>query len=335
MESDTRLLEIDGLGVELLVEGILRPVIHSVDFHVREGEAVGLVGESGSGKTMTARAIMRLLPRGGRVAGEIRFDGINVGSLHGNGLRRYRSRDVAMIYQDPRVHVNPLHTIGDFLTEGVVANGQMPPKEAAEAAVSMLEDVGIADASRRMRQYPHQLSGGLLQRVVIAAALLPGPRLLLADEPTTALDVTTQEEVMAILDEQRRERGLAMLLITHDLDLAAAVTDRLAVMYAGTIVETARADRLHQQPLHPYSAGLLASRPSSTKLERMPTIPGRPISAFEAESGCVFASRCPWAVDRCRLERPALKKSGEDAEVACHRADELRGELAYEVRQTA
>jgi oligopeptide/dipeptide ABC transporter ATP-binding protein len=190
--------------------------------------------------------------------------------------------------------------------------------------------VGIGDADRRLRQYPRELSGGLLQRVVIAAALLAEPRLILADEPTTALDVTTQEEVVAILDEMRRVHGAALLLVTHDLDLAAAVTDRIAVMYAGAIVETAPARDIHVTAKHPYTAGLLAARPTDISTDRLPTIPGRPASAAEAGDGCLFAGRCPFAVAQCRAERPERVQVGDHV-VACHRVFELPSPLTFPV----
>ena len=308
------------------MDGSLRRVIHDVTLDLRSGEALGIVGESGSGKSMTARAIMRLLPRGAAVGGEILFDGASIPDMDAAALRRHRGSAVAMIHQDPRAHINPVHTIGDFLMEGPVRTRAMSRAEARAASIRLLQDVGISDAPRRLRQYPHELSGGMLQRVMIAAALLAQPRLLLADEPTTALDVTTQEEVMAILDEQRRERGLAMVFITHDLDLAVAVTDRIAVMYAGTIVETGPAAGLHETAVHPYTQGLLRARPSLTQVQPLLTIPGRPISAFEAMEGCVFASRCPHARDHCRLVRPDARPIG-DHSVACHLAEELQPEL--------
>ena len=248
------------LTVTLPVDGAQRAVLRDVALEIRPGEAVGLVGESGSGKSMTARAIDRLLPKGAQVEGEIRFDGADVATLTGAALRGYRNK-VAMIFQDPRAHVNPVRRIGDFMTEALRTNLGVPAAEASRRAASMLGEVGIADGERRLRQYPHELSGGMLQRVMIAAALLTGPALLLADEPTTALDVTTQAEVMAILDELRQAHGLAMLFITHDLDLAAAICDRTIVMYAGQIVEERRSELLHSDPLHPYTAALGAARP--------------------------------------------------------------------------
>jgi len=321
------LLEVEGLTVRLTVEGARRPVLRDVSFAMRPGEALGLVGESGSGKSMTARAIDRLLPRGAEVEGKILFDGRPVGSQSGQSLRRYRS-EVAMIFQDPRAHINPVRRIGDFMTEALRTTGGVPVREASRRAVDMLGQVGIEDGERRLHQYPHELSGGLLQRVMIATALLTKPRLLLADEPTTALDVTTQAEVMAILDELRREFGLAMLFITHDLELAAAICDRTVVMYAGQIVEVRASGLLHGDPLHPYTAALAAARPDIAQTaHRLRAIPGRPLSAFEAPpSECAFAPRCPHARDICRAGVPAL--AGLDGgQSRCARAYELRGQL--------
>jgi oligopeptide/dipeptide ABC transporter ATP-binding protein len=325
------LLELEDLTVRLLVEGVLRPVLHQVSLTIEEGEAVGLVGESGSGKSMTARAIGRILPTGAETEGRIVFDGTDVTALRGAALRSYRTGGVAMIFQDPRAHTNPVRSIGDFLTEALRTNRGMGSAEARRRAISLLAEVGIPDGERRLGQYPHELSGGLLQRVMIAAALVVGPRLLLADEPTTALDVTTQSEVMAILDDLRRELGLAMLFITHDLELAAAVCDRTAVMYAGSIVEVQASAALHEDPLHPYTAALVRARPSVTSsAQRLAAIPGRPLSGFEAPDGCAFAPRCPFAQDRCLAGRPALRPVGPGL-VRCVRAEELRGRLLEEV----
>ena len=234
-----------------------------------------------------------------RCDGSIRFGSTDVGGLAGADLRRYRSQ-VAMIFQDPRAHVNPVRRIGDFMTEALRINHGVSRAEARRRAVDVLTQVGIEDGTRRLQQYPHQMSGGMLQRVMIAAALLTGPRLLLADEPTTALDVTTQAEVMAILDGLRRQSGLAMLFITHDLELAAAICDRTAVMYAGQIVEVRASSLLHSDPLHPYTAALATARPDITQAtHRLRAIPGRPLSAFEAPAGeCAFAPRCPHVVGR-------------------------------------
>ena len=321
------LLEVDDLTVRLPVEGEQRAVLREVCLTVSPGEALGLVGESGSGKSMTARAVDRLLPRGAQVSGQIRFAGGDVGALAGAGLREYRNK-VAMIFQDPRAHVNPVRRIGDFMTEALRTNLGVPAAEAHRRAADMLVQVGIADGERRLRQYPHELSGGMLQRVMIAAALLTEPQLLLADEPTTALDVTTQAEVMAILDDLRREFGLAMIFITHDLELAAAICDRTAVMYAGQIVEIRESVLMHGDPLHPYSAALAAARPDiASTAHRLAAIPGRPLSAFEAPAQeCAFAPRCPHAADPCRAAVPELV-SLDGGLSRCVRAAELRGAL--------
>jgi oligopeptide/dipeptide ABC transporter ATP-binding protein len=322
------LLDVDHLSVHLKVEGAERPVLRDVSLTLGTGEALGLVGESGSGKSMTARAVDRLLPPGARVEGAIRFAGMEIGALSGQDLRRYRRR-VAMIFQDPRAHVNPVRRIGDFMTEVLRTSMGVPRKEAERRAVQALAEVGIDDGVRRLRQYPHELSGGLLQRVMIAAALLTEPELLLADEPTTALDVTTQAEVMAILTELRHRHGMAILFITHDLELAAAVCDRTAVMYAGQLVEVRLSSLLHTDPLHPYTAALAAARPEiSHTAARLPAIPGRPLSSFQAPEGaCAFAPRCRFAEEICRTTPPDLVEM-DGGLSRCLRATELRGSLA-------
>ncbi|KAA1418218.1 ABC transporter ATP-binding protein [Mumia zhuanghuii] len=317
---------IEHLQVRIPVDGSPAPVIHDVTLTIGRGEAVGLVGESGSGKSMTARALMRMLPDGAEVHGAIRFEGEDVQEMSPRRLRAYRASSIAMIYQNPHAHINPLRTVGDFLVEGLCQVQKVPRREAEQKVVALLVAVGIADGARRLSQYPHELSGGLLQRVMIAAALATEPDVILADEPTTALDVTTQEEVIAILREAQVQRGLSILLITHDLDLAGAACDRLAVMYAGQVVEVADGAGLVERPLHPYSAGLLAARPEIGVRARLRTVPGRPASGFEVGDGCVFAERCAFVTEQCVSERPQLR-SLEGRQVACHRAEELDGVL--------
>ena len=317
----TNLLEVTGLRVTLGAGTVLR----GVDFAIRPGEALGLVGESGSGKSMTARAIGRILPRGAQADGIITFDGADIGKLDGKGLRRYRGQ-VAMIFQDPRAHINPVRRVGDFMTEALRTNEGVPKAEAYAQAADMLGQVGLE--SKNLDKYPHQLSGGMLQRVMIAAALLTRPRLLLADEPTTALDVTTQAEVMAILAELRSDFDLALLFITHDLELAAAVCDRTAVMYAGQVVEVRDSALLHTDPLHPYTSALAAARPDIGRAAaRLRAIPGRPLSGFEAPpDACAFAARCAHAAAGCFETAPEL--TGLDGGMSrCRRAVELRGTL--------
>ena len=320
------LLEVRDLTVRLRVGDADREVITGTTLEIAEGEAMGLVGESGSGKSMTAKAIARLLPAGAQVSGSVRFGGSDVLALSGGDLRRHRAT-VAVVFQDPRAHINPVRRIEDFMTESLRTLEDVPRAQARTRAADALEEVGIDDPARRLRQFPHELSGGMLQRVMIATALLSQPRLLLADECTTALDVTTQAEVMAILDDLRRDRGLSMLFITHDLELAGAVCDRTSVMYAGQVVETSAADRLHADPLHPYSAALVQARPDvASTAERLVAIPGRPVSAFEAPSGCRFAPRCPHALDSCRGTEQVLADL-DAGRVRCGRAADLRGRL--------
>jgi oligopeptide/dipeptide ABC transporter ATP-binding protein len=315
------LLEVEGLRVTLPLEGEQRTVLHDVSLAIEPGECLGLVGESGSGKSMTARAVVGLLPRGARPDGTVRVAGESVLGLRGGALRKVRGR-IGMVFQDPRAHVNPVRRVGEFLTELLRLEG-VGAREASERAVKALGEVGIEDGARRLEQFPHELSGGLLQRVMIAAALLGDPELLLADEPTTALDVTTQAEVMAILDELRHARGLGVLFITHDLDLATAVCDSLAVMYAGSIVEQGAAAAVAESPAHPYTAALARARPRVDRsAARLPAIGGRPVSAFEAPAGCAFAPRCPYAVAACEVALPELREVGA-GKVRCTRAGEL------------
>ena len=322
----SELLEVRDLNVGLKMEAGLREVITGASFSIAEGEAMGLVGESGSGKSMTAKAIARLLPKGAEVTGSVTFDGTDVLALEGDDLRRHRAQ-VAVVFQDPRAHINPVRRIDDFMTESLRSLENVTKSEGFRRAADALEEVGIDNPAKRLRQFPHELSGGMLQRVMIATALLSSPRMLLADECTTALDVTTQSEVMAILDELRRERGLSMLFITHDLELAGAVCDRTSVMYAGQIVETRAASVLHGDPLHPYSAALVQARPNITATaERLVAIPGRPLSAFEAPSGCRFAPRCLHATTSCSDHMQDFTEL-DGGSVRCQRAVELRGNL--------
>ncbi len=322
------LLVVEDLRVEQTSRRGRRQLVTDVALSVEPGEAVGLVGESGSGKSLTARACMRLLPPGIAAHGRIEFDGRSVLDMSRQELQAFRQREIAMIFQDPRAHINPVRTVGDFLTEALRLVRGMPRRSADRLVVGLLEEVGISEPDRRLRQFPHELSGGMLQRVMIAAALAAEPRMLIADEPTTALDVTTQSDVMAILGELRHERGLGLLFITHDLELATATCDRIAVMYAGRIVEQAPAELLDQRPQHPYTDGLLTSRPSiDRRMETLHAIPGRPVAAYEAPEGCAFAPRCRFAEDICRQIEPPRRVLG-DGVVACHRSEEVAPQFA-------
>lgn len=239
-----------------------REILRGIDLDVAAGRALALVGESGSGKSMTLRALLGLAPPRSRVDGMISIDGVDPAELTERRARRWRADTVGMIFQDPRAHVNPVRSIGDFLTEQLTSVRGVARSDAAARAITAMRDVGIRDPEERMAQYPHQLSGGLLQRVMIASVLLADTALVLADEPTTALDVSTQEEVVAILDERRREHGMALVFVSHDLNLAAAITDRTAVMRAGEIVEVAPSRTLHRDAVNAYTRALFAARPS-------------------------------------------------------------------------
>jgi oligopeptide/dipeptide ABC transporter ATP-binding protein len=326
------LLEVLDLRVELPHEGSYRPVVAGVSLHVAAGDALGLVGESGCGKSMTARAVAGILPRGSRVTGSIAFAGTDLATAGRDERRRITGTEIGVVFQDPRAHINPVRRIDDFATEGLRLWRGMSRRAALELVEATLEQMGVRDPRRVVGQYPHQLSGGLLQRVMIAAALVLEPRLLIADEPTTALDATTQSDVMAILDEQRRGRGLALLFITHDVELAASVCDRTAVMYAGSIMEEGASAALDRHPRHPYTAGLLGARPSiEARVERLVAIKGRPVSALEAPPGCPFGERCPFVEESCRTHRPELRPFQQGL-VACVRAEALQTTLAEVAR---
>ncbi len=317
------LLEVAGLTLDVPVFDGNGRILHGVDLTVEAGSAVGLVGESGSGKSMTVRTIAALLPAGATTSGKVLFAGEEVGGMSSSRLRRYRSSQVAMIFQDPRAAINPVRKVGDFLIENAVTNLGWSRAEARSKAIDVLREVGIVDPERRLDSFPSQLSGGLLQRAMIASTLLYEPELLLADEPTTALDVTTQSAVMALIDRLRRERGMAMVFVSHDLELAAAVCDTINVMYAGRIVERLPAGELHERSRHPYTRALLDARPRLDGREaRLRAIPGQPASGLEDITGCAFAPRCPFALDLCRSSEPPLVVR-DDGAVRCHRTDEL------------
>ncbi|MER6100546.1 ABC transporter ATP-binding protein [Streptomyces sp. NPDC001728] len=314
-------LEIEDLGIRLDGDRAARPILDGVSLTVRPGETVGLVGESGSGKSVACRSVLGLLPSGAHTSGRVKVAGRDVLAMSRTELAATRARKVAMVFQDPRASVNPLRRVGDFLTEGLRAAGT-PASEATARAEELLHAVGIRDPRGALRRRPHEFSGGMLQRVVIAAALAAEPDLLVADEPTTALDVTTQAEIIAILTRMRAERGTGLLFVTHDLELASAICDRVYVMYAGRIVETRGTDELFDRPRHPYTAGLLGCTPRIEAGAPAPRpIPGRPVSLAEQPPGCAFAARCAHALPRCTEEAPVLARHGEGF-AACHRADE-------------
>jgi peptide/nickel transport system ATP-binding protein len=283
--------------------------VDGVSFSLERGRTLALVGESGSGKSLTSLALLQLIPSPGRVEPEsvIRMGDTDVLALRGEALRRIRGRRVGMIFQDPMTSLNPVFTVGDQIIEGMLAHFKMPRATARARALQLLQEVGIPDPSSRLKAYPHQLSGGMRQRVMIAIALSAEPEILIADEPTTALDVTVQAQILEVLDRLQESRGMAVLLITHDLGIVAGRADRVAVMYAGQIVEEAPTARLFANPSHPYTQGLFASVPRiSGPLRRLNPIRGTVPPATAWPSGCRFRPRCPKAFDKSELEPPLL-----------------------------
>jgi oligopeptide/dipeptide ABC transporter ATP-binding protein len=309
-ERPTPLLSVRDLTTEFRTEeGVVRAVDH-VSFELAKGEMLGIVGESGSGKSATSLSLMRLLPPQGRVvSGSVELGGKNLLALDEPGMRALRGARIAMIFQDPMTALNPYLRIGEQLVEGAILHLGLSASDAERRARALLERVHIPDAQARLRSYPHELSGGMRQRVMIAMALLCDPELIIADEPTTALDVTVQAQILELLNELRRERGLSILLITHDLGVVAATCDRVLVMYAGRVVELAPAAELFARPLHPYTAALMRSlprleAPPGTRLEAIPGLPPRLDRGAFTE--CSFAPRCRYVHDACRVADPPL-----------------------------
>jgi oligopeptide/dipeptide ABC transporter ATP-binding protein len=314
-------LDVEALDVTLFTRGGALPAVQGFSITVGAGETVALVGESGCGKTLTALAIMRLLPDPpARITGgHVRLSGKNLLDLPEREMVRLRGRDMAMIFQDPMSALNPVLPIGTQLAEVLHAHTDLRSRAVHDRSRKLLEMVGVPDAAGRLADYPHQLSGGTCQRVMIAMAVACRPRLLIADEATTALDVTIQAQVLALLTDIQREVGMGMLYITHDLAVVAEIAQRVVVMYAGEKVEEASAEALFAEPLHPYTRGLLAATPvpGAPLRATLAEIPGRVPPLSERPAGCLFAARCPLAFDRCRAERPALHAAGADRQVAC------------------
>jgi oligopeptide/dipeptide ABC transporter ATP-binding protein len=302
------LLEIDELNIAFEDRAGAVPVVRGVSLAIDRGEVMGLVGESGCGKTVTALALLRLLPAPpARIsAGAMRFAGRDLLGLSEKEMRRVRGHRIAMIFQEPMTALNPVFTVGHQIGESLAIHLGLDRRARSRQAAELLGLVGIADPERRLRDYPHQLSGGQRQRVMIAMALACDPDLLIADEPTTALDVTIQAQILALLTHLQRERGLAVLLITHDMGVVAQTADRVAVMYAGQIVEQAPTADLFARPCHPYTHGLLASIPRPG-IGRLTPIPGQLPPLTDLPTGCAFAERCAWAQATCRTDSPPIR----------------------------
>jgi oligopeptide/dipeptide ABC transporter ATP-binding protein len=320
------LLEVDDLRVEFRTRDGVAKVLNGVSYHLDPGETLAVLGESGSGKSVTAQAIMGILdsPPGYVTGGQIRYQGRNLLRLPENERRQVRGREIAMIFQDALSALNPVFTVGFQIAETLRTREGMSKSDALARAVELMELVKIPGARQRVKDYPHQFSGGMRQRVMIAMALAQNPKVLIADEPTTALDVTVQAQIMDLLAELRREFNMAMILITHDLGVVADVADRIAVMYAGRIVEHADVHQLYKAPGHPYTKGLLESIPRlDSKGTELSTIKGLPPNLMRIPSGCPFHPRCRYAQDVCRRVFPPDVPLGADRYSECHFAEEV------------
>lgn len=322
-EAVGRVITVRGLTTRLATEQGDVTAVEDVDFHVDAGEVLGIVGESGCGKSVTAESVMRLLDeKTADYSGTVDFDGVDLLQLSAAQMSTYRGGRIAMIFQDPMSSLNPVFTIGEQLIETIRIHQPMSKDAAKQHAIDALEQTGIADPHARINDYPHQLSGGMRQRVMIAMALICEPALLIADEPTTALDVTTQAQILHLIDELRRAHDMATILITHDLGVVAEVCDRVMVMYLGEAVEAGPVREILDSPQHPYTRGLLASTPvvDTDRTQPLPTIPGRVPTLYDVPAGCRFAARCPFAEDACRENRQQLSEIAPGRSVRCWKA---------------
>ncbi|MBA3351469.1 MAG: ABC transporter ATP-binding protein [Blastocatellia bacterium] len=326
------LLEVQNLRTHFPTRGGLVKAVDDVSFYIKEGELLGLVGESGSGKSITALSVMRLIAAPGKiVAGSVKFKGEELTTAADERMREIRGNDIAMIFQDPMTSLNPVYTVGEQIAEALRLHRKLERKAAWASAIKSMEEVSIPSPERRANDYPHQLSGGMRQRVMIAMALACDPELLIADEPTTALDVTIQAQILELLDELRRTRKLSVLLITHDLGVVAETADRVCVMYTGKIVEESGVEELFEKPKHPYTQGLLRSVPKLTlhdieKATRLKTIDGVVPSPTNLPDGCHFAPRCEFRMERCTKGEIPLYDLRNDVKVRCVLYDEESGD---------
>jgi oligopeptide/dipeptide ABC transporter ATP-binding protein len=318
------LVTVEKLSVDIPLgrQGSVR-IVDSIDFSIGVGERVALVGESGSGKSLTARALMRL-DRVAKLSGRVDFDGTDLLTLSERDMARLRGGSIAMVFQDPMSFLDPLMTIGDQVAETLRIRGVARP-EARKRALAVLDELGVDRAAERLDSYPHEFSGGMRQRVVLAMALVGEPRLLIADEPTTALDVRVQDQVLDLLDEVSTRRGLAVLFITHDLGVVAGFAERVMVMYSGRVVEDGAVDAVFADPRHPYTRGLIKAVPRIDQdLEKLYAIPGAPPPPLARPGGCPFHPRCGDAFERCRVDLPLVRQL-DGPRVACHLYDPLEG----------
>jgi oligopeptide transport system ATP-binding protein len=322
------LLEVNGLHTEFRTGAGLVRAVDGISYTVEQGETVAVVGESGSGKSVSALSILRLIadPPGRITAGEVLFDGRDLRTLSEAEMREIRGRDIGMVFQEPMTSLNPVLSIGRQITETLEQHQGMDRAASDRRAVELLEMVGIADPARRLKQYPHQLSGGMRQRVMIAIALACNPKLIIADEPTTALDVTIQAQILELMKSLSQRLNVAQIIITHNLGVVARYAKRVNVMYAGRIVEAGYADAIYHHPRHPYTIALLRSVPrlDQPRRARLDPVEGQPPDLTRLDGGCSFRARCRFAVEGCAEAQPALKPVGESGHVAaCFRSSEL------------
>ena len=319
---DEMLLEIKHLKSYFFTRKGISPAVDDVSLQVPKGKIVGIVGESGCGKSVTSQSIMRLYDEKEEVSysGTVRFEGENLMEIPYKEMDKIRGNRIAMIFQDALSSLNPVYTVGNQVVEAICIHQNVEKKEAWQKAVEMLMKVGISEPEKRMRQYPHELSGGMRQRVMIAIALCCKPDLLIADEPTTALDVTVQAQIMDLIQQLKEEENMGVILITHDMAVVAENCDRVIVMYLGQMVEEASVTDIFEHPLHPYTVGLIQSIPQMTtdSEQELFMIKGSLPLLTQIKKGCRFASRCPYATDKCREEEPELQKTGENHSVRCH-----------------
>ncbi|CAG0998973.1 Oligopeptide transport ATP-binding protein OppD [Burkholderiales bacterium] len=320
------ILSVDRLRVEFPTRRGTLVAVHDASFEIARGEVLGVVGESGAGKSVTGAAVIGLIDPPGRIAGgEVRLDGVRIDNLPNERMRKVRGREIGAVFQDPLTSLNPLYTIGRQIVETIRTHLPMGEADARRRAVALLEEVGIPAADRRIDHYPHQFSGGMRQRVVIALALAAKPKLIIADEPTTALDVSIQAQIIQLLKRLCRDHATAVMLVTHDMGVIAETADRVAVMYAGRIVEIGPVADVIHRPRHPYTVGLMGSIPSiGATVERLTQIDGTMPRLDAVPAGCAYHPRCPHAFDRCRRERPELVPAGRTS-AACWLADVTAG----------
>ncbi|MDC5840694.1 ABC transporter ATP-binding protein [Vibrio europaeus] len=312
------LLDVKDLRVEFTTQDGIVTAVNDLNFSLNQGETLGIVGESGSGKSQTVFAIMGLLAKNGIISGSAKFEGNEILNLPEKALNKVRAEQIAMIFQDPMTSLNPYMKVSDQLMEVLMLHKGMGKAEAFEESIRMLEAVKIPEARKRITMYPHEFSGGMRQRVMIAMALLCRPKLLIADEPTTALDVTVQAQIMDLLNELKSEFNTAIIMITHDLGVVAGSCDKVLVMYAGRTMEYGTVDEIFYNPSHPYAEGLLKAIPRlDTEGEILPTIPGNPPNLLRLPQGCPYQERCHRVMDRCKQEAPILMPFGDGRQRAC------------------